>query len=96
MRRSDTQKIDAIIDSYLKKSGMSRKFKEIELINSWEDVVGVSVSKRTTNIYIKNRVMYVYIESPIVKNEIRLLKDSIVNALNKRANEKVIDNIVLR
>ncbi len=95
MRRSDTQKIDKIIDVYLKQSGVGKKLKEMELINSWEEVVGVSVAKRTNNLFIKNRKLFVYIESSIVKNELMMLKQSLVDALNNRVKERIIDDIVL-
>jgi len=96
MRRSNTQKIDKIIDAYLQQTGVGKKLKEIELINSWQEVVGVSVAKRTSNMYIKNRRLFVYIESSIVKNELMMLKDSIVSALNNRVKERIIEDIVLR
>lgn len=96
MRRSDTQKIDKIIDAYLRQTGVGKKLKEIELINSWEEVVGISVAKRTNNMYIKNKRLFVYIESSIVKNELMMLKDSLVNALNNKVKERVIEDIVLR
>lgn len=95
MRRSDTQKIDKIIDAYLKQSGVGKKLKEMELINSWEEVVGVSVAKRTNNLFIKNRKLFVYIESSIVKNELMMLKQSLVDALNNKIKERIIDDIVL-
>lgn len=96
MRRSDTQKIDKIIDAYLKQTGVGKKLKEIELINSWEEIVGVSVAKRTSKMYIKNRRLFIYLESSIVKNELMMLKDGIVSALNNKVREKIIDDIILR
>lgn len=96
MRRSNTEKIDAIIDAYLKQSGVGKKLKEIELVNAWEEVVGVSVAKRTSKIYVSNRKLFVYVQSSIVKNELMMLKEGIVSALNNKVNDRIIDDIVFR
>lgn len=96
MRRSSTEKIDAIIDAYLKQTPVGKKLKEIELVNSWQEVVGVSVAKRTNKIYISNRKLFVYIDSSIVKNELFMLKAGIISALNNKVKETIIDDIVFR
>ncbi len=96
MRRSNTEKIDAIINVYLKQTGVGKKLKEMELVNSWEEVVGISVAKRTSKIYISNRKLFVYVQSSIVKNELMMLKNGLITALNNKVHERIIDDIVFR
>jgi hypothetical protein len=59
-------------------------------------MLGNNIARATTKIFIKDRVLFVYLKSSIVRNELMMLKSSIIKSLNEQAGEKVIDDIVLR
>ncbi len=96
MRRSKTQKIEELVKQVLKEQGLDVKLKELELIKTWEKVIGKNVANATTNLYIQNRKLYVYLRSSIVRNELIMIKQGLINALNKEAQGKIIDDIVIR
>jgi len=96
VRRSKTVNIGEIISALLKEQGLEGKMAEHRLINSWEDLLGRSVAKATTNIYIKDRVLFVRLASSVVRNELMLMRDEIVRRLNERAGSEIIDRIDLR
>jgi hypothetical protein len=96
MRRSNTQNINDIVNQLLKELNIDRKIKEIRLINSWGEVLGGGVARATTNIFIKNRVLFVHLKSSVVRNELMMLKSSIIKSLNEKAGENIIDDIVFR
>lgn len=96
MRRSKSQKIDELVKIFLKEQGLDVKLKELELIKAWEKVIGKNVSNATTNLYVKNRKLFVQVRSSIVRNELMLIKTGLIQALNKEVGEKIIDDIVVR
>ncbi len=96
MRRSKEQKIDKLVKLVLKEQGLDVKLKELELIKTWEKVIGKNVSNATTNLYVKNRKLFVEVRSSIVRNELMLIKTGLIQALNKEVGEKIIDDIVVR
>ncbi len=96
MRRSKTQGISEVIQAFLKESGLESRLKEVELINSWEEIVGTMISKRTKKIEIKNGKMIIYLKSSVVKNELMMLRESLKNSLNEKAGEEIIKEIVLK
>ncbi len=96
MRRSKTQNIGEVIREYLQDSGLDRKLKEVDLIQSWEEIVGAMVSNRTTRIEIKNGKMTIYLQSSVVKNELMMLRESLKDALNRKAGEELIREIILK
>ncbi|HEY4788048.1 MAG TPA: DUF721 domain-containing protein [Bacteroidales bacterium] len=96
MRRSNTQNIGDIVSQLLKELHIDRKLKEVRVINSWNEVLGNNVARATSKIYIKNRILFVYLKSPVVRNELMLLKSGIIKSLNEKAGENIIDDIVLR
>ena len=96
MRRSKTQKIEELVKLVLKEQGLDVKLKELELIKAWENVIGKNVANATTDLYIKNRKLFVHVRSSIIRNELMLIKAGLIQALNKEVNEKIIDDIVIR
>ncbi len=96
MRRSKTQKIEELVKTILKEQGLDVKLKELELIKTWEKVIGKNVANATTDLYIKNRKLFVHVRSSIVRSELMLIKAGLIMALNKEVGEKVIEDIVVR
>ncbi|WP_421920202.1 DciA family protein [Marinifilum sp.] len=96
MRRSNTQKIDELIKQVLKESKLDVKLKEYELVNSWEKVIGKTVAKATTDIYIRNRRLFVAVRSSVIRNELMIIRDGLVKALNREVQANIIDEIVVR
>ena len=96
MRRSKTQKIEELVKTILKEQGLDVKLKELELIKTWEKVIGKNVANATTDLYIKNRKLFVHVRSSIVRNELMLIKTGLIQALNEEVKDKIIDDIVVR
>ena len=96
MRKSNTEPLGAVLKEYLKSLGLDKKLCEIRLIDSWPEVVGLSVAKRTASLYIKNRVLFVYLNSSVVRAELLRIRDSLPKALNDKAGAVIIDEIVIR
>lgn len=96
MRKSNTQKLDQVVQEYLKALKIDRKLKEVSLVKKWEEIVGKSVGLATKEIYIKDKKLFVYLKSSVVRNELDLLRDDIVKRLNEAAGEVMIEEIILR
>jgi len=84
------------IRAYLKAMGLDKKLKEKALINSWEEVLGRGVAKATSSIYMQNQVLFVQLNSSVVRHQLQMMKSGIVDALNKKAGEVLVKDIVFR
>ena len=96
MERSNIKKLSEVIEDYLKKSPVGGKLQEVAIMNSWEDAVGKTIARHTTSLQVRQRKLYVKLNSSVVRNELLMIKDELVRGLNDRAGGKVIDEIVLR
>jgi hypothetical protein len=96
MRKSQTLNISEIISSILKANGLEDKLAETRLIQSWEELLGKSVARLTKGLYIKNRTLFVSLNSSVVRSELSMIKKDIIIRLNEKAGKCVIDDIVLR
>jgi hypothetical protein len=74
---------------------LADKLAEVRLINSWKTVLGVSVSRFTDNIFIKKRTLYVRLTSSVLKSELMMCREQLVQKLNNEAGRNVIDSISL-
>ena len=96
MRRSKTITLAEAVNDYIKEMNLGGKLSEIAVINSWEEIVGKAISSRTTKIFIKDHILYVHLNSSVVRNELLMLREALKEQLNKKAGSEVIKDIVLR
>jgi predicted nucleic acid-binding Zn ribbon protein len=96
MRRSKTISISEAVRDYIREMKLEGKLREINLINSWEETVGKAISSRTTKIYIKDHILYVHLNSSVVRNELLMLSEALKEKLNQKAGNEVIKEIILK
>ena len=96
MRRSKTISLAEALKDYIREMNLEGKLLEVNVINSWEDIVGKAISSRTGKVYIKDRILYVHLNSSVARNELLMLKEELKDKLNERAGKEVIKDIVLR
>jgi predicted nucleic acid-binding Zn ribbon protein len=96
MRRSKTISLAEAIKDYINEMNFGEKLNEAGVLNSWEEVVGKAISSRTTKIYIKDHVLFVHLNSSVVRSELLMLREELREKLNEKAGSEVIKNIVFR
>ncbi len=85
------QAINKLLSSYHLKS----KFDEASVVGSWERLVGKPIARRTKKVFIKNKVLFVQIESSSMKHDISLHKTHILEIFQKEFGKDTIQEIVL-
>lgn len=96
MRKSNTQSISSVLKNYVRENNLERKLNELDLIKSWESVMGKTVARYTGNLYIQNNTLFVETNSPIVRNELLMMKEEIRVRLNEVVGEELIKSIIFR
>ena len=75
---------------------MDRKLREVDVVTSWESLVGKTIAHYTRNIYLSRKILYVEVSSSVVKNELVLMREEIRNRINERAGEEMVEKIVFK
>ena len=96
MRRSNTQSLGDVLKEYIKETRIETKLKEVDIVHSWEALLGKTIASYTRNISLKNGVVYLDISSSVVKNELFLMRDEICRKLNEGAGEEIVKRIVFK
>ena len=68
---------------------------EVKAVNSWKEVVGTFVASHTTDLYIRNGILFVRVDSDALRTELSYSKSVLVKDLNAIAGRDVINEIVL-
>jgi predicted nucleic acid-binding Zn ribbon protein len=88
--RSLGEVIRELIDTYR----LGGKLNELKVVHSWEKVVGEMIARHTRNLYVKNKKLFVKVDSPALKNELTYSASVIIERLNKEAGCEVIEEII--
>lgn len=96
MRKSNTQSLSAVLKSYIRENNLERKLTEMDLVKSWEQVLGKTVARYTKNVYIRHDTLFVETTSPIVRNELLMMKEEIRIKLNEAVGEEIVKNIIFK
>lgn len=95
IRRTYTQSIKSVVQDFLKENKLDTKLEEQELMRLWYEVTGKMVARATKSVAIKNRKLFIRIDSSVIRNEISMIRDGLLQELNSRFSEPLIDEIVL-
>ncbi|MGD9557785.1 MAG: DUF721 domain-containing protein [Mangrovibacterium sp.] len=96
MRKSNTEKLSDLIRGYVQENKLEKKLTEVDLISSWEELLGKTVARYTQDLRITNATLFVKLSSPVVRNELLMMKEEIRKRLNERAGKEIISQIVFR
>lgn len=96
MRRSNIESLAEIIYHLLKVQHLEQPLFEKRIINAWPVVLGEQITQYTSRLEIKKSVLYVNINSSVLRQELFFSREEIKNALNKYVGSEVIKEIVFR
>lgn len=81
------------MDQYLKAMGIDRKIIETEVLSKWHKIMGDAVEERTEAKSIKNGVLYLKINSSVMRNELFQMRSVIIKRVNEAAGFELISDV---
>jgi predicted nucleic acid-binding Zn ribbon protein len=93
--QANTVHIGDAIQELLKTYHIKSKFDEANLVQSWERLVGKPVAKRTRKVFVRNRVLFVELDSPGMKHDLNLHKPQILELFAREFGKDVISELVI-
>lgn len=96
MQRNNDHTLKEVINELLKEYRLSDKLKELKIIELWPKIVGKMIAKHTTGIYLRNKRLYVTIDSAAMREELHYAKTKLLKSLNKQVGENYIEDIFFK
>ncbi|MFT3992692.1 MAG: DUF721 domain-containing protein [Dysgonomonas sp.] len=97
MRKKNTESIGDVLKQFFEENQfIKKKLAESRAVTGWSKLLGKSIASYTTNIYLRNGILYVHLSSSVLRSELLIAKDRLINKLNEHAGMPVIDEIIFR
>ncbi|MEO8886509.1 MAG: DUF721 domain-containing protein [Mucilaginibacter sp.] len=94
MRKANDKSLKEAIEQMMQVYKIKRKFDETGIIAHWPDLVGKSVANRTKELFIRDKKLFLRIESSVIKNELMMMRAQIIEKINVEANMALIEEII--
>ncbi len=93
MRKSNEILLKDAIEAFLKENNLDTKLNETRLIGAWEEVTGKLIARHTIHMNVKDRVLYVKVDSAALREELSYQRSKLIVKLNKITGIEAIDDI---
>jgi len=89
-------KLGDAISQLFKEEKLDEKYSIFAIRNGWEGIVGTLIAKHTTQINYASGILFVSIDSPVVRNETAYMKEEIIRKVNTFVGKRLIRELVLK
>ena len=94
MGKTNDKPLKEALQEMLKAFRLDEKFRQKQLISSWEKIMGPAVANRTTQLQFRDKKLFVYLNSASLREELFSEREKIKNLLNEEAGAEIVEEIV--
>ena len=94
MRKQKAEQVGLLVQQFLREEGLETPYNEYRLVEAWPEVMGQGIANLTTDLQIRNRVLYVRLRSSVLRQEMMASRRQLAHRLNEFIGAQVIDNII--
>ena len=92
-RTANQSTLGEVIDKLMKAYRLDGKLKEMDVIQAWGEMMGLAVANRTKNIQIRNKTLFLTMDSSVMRDELSYGKEVIIQRVNEKAGFEMITNV---
>jgi predicted nucleic acid-binding Zn ribbon protein len=88
--------ISEALDLITKDKRMTKGLTESVIKEKWAEMMGKTIADHTTLLYVKDRILYLYFNSSVIKNEVNLSKQKVIEIVNETIGETTITDVIVK
>jgi len=92
-RTGESTPMKEVIDKLLRAYQLQGKMTEMEVLSKWEEMMGKAVALRTTHLSIRDRILYLTLNSSVMRDELQHGKQIIIERVNQQAGFRIIEDV---
>lgn len=96
MKKNKAEPIGKLIQQFLRQESLESPLNEQRLLDAWPQLLGPAIASYTSNLYIRNQILYVHLTSAALRQELMMGRELLVRNLNQKVGATVITNIIFR
>lgn len=94
MRKTNDKSLKEAIEQMLNVYKIKRRYDETAVVAAWPELVGKSVANRTKELFIRDKKLFLRIESSVIKHELMLMRTQIIEKINEEAKGVLVEEII--
>jgi predicted nucleic acid-binding Zn ribbon protein len=84
-----------LVDRFLRAYRLDGKMEEMNIINNWEEIIGKAIANRTKSVRIHEKVLYIDMNSSVMRDELQQSKSLLMLRVNEYAGKEIVMNVWL-
>ena len=85
-----------LLEEFFKRPYVAAKVAEGKLPDTWREIVGDRVADLTTELRLEKRILYVRIQSSVVRSELFYQRDTLKEEINRRSGVQLVNAVIIR
>lgn len=94
MKKGNEHSMKEAVNLLLETYRIKRRFQETAVVAHWEEIMGKAIASRTSDLFIKDGKLFLKLESSVLRSELQMAKQKIIELLNDRAGSEIIRDVV--
>ena len=92
---SNEQSMGEALSLWLDRYRLRRGTDETRVLQAWDELMGPSIVRQTTKKKVQNQILYVQLESAVVRKELLMVKSKIISSINEHLGREAIKDVNL-
>lgn len=93
MKRFDTEGISDILGKFLREEGLEIPLLEHRALRAWPEVMGQAISRYTSDLRIRNGILYVKVSSAPLRQNLQMAHKSVAEKINAYVGSRVLTDV---
>ncbi|MFY0687997.1 MAG: DUF721 domain-containing protein [Cyclobacteriaceae bacterium] len=93
MKEDSIKSFKQAFGNFLKEERIDQKFNEKRLISMWGETMGNPIASRTTKLFIRDKILFVYLTSAPLKQELTQAKTKVLEVISKKIGSGIVEDV---
>ena len=96
MRRTKTMLMGDLLEEFFRRPYIAAKIAEGKLPDTWRAIVGDRAADVTTELRLDRHILYVRIQSSVLRSELFYQPDALRDEINRRSGMQLVNAVIVR
>ena len=96
MRRTKTMLMGDLLEEFFRRPYIAAKIAEGKLPDTWRAIVGDRAADITTELRLDRHILYVRIQSSVLRSELFYQRDALRDEINRRSGMQLVNAVIVR
>ncbi len=85
-----------LLEEFFRRPYIAAKVAEGKLPDTWREIVGDRAAAVTTELRLERRILYVRIQSSVLRSELFYQRDALRDEINRRSGIQLVNAVIVR